>query len=190
MTEMLRFNRPSKFESLVTIKPLTIDDMSSVRHLHALCFRRSMDHVISEAALAAHDRYIASIDYLDQMTASVKTEQVFAAWLEGTLIGTAGWADAETTQRAARLRWAYVNPMFADRGVGRRLVSTVELSAMRSGFEAISAKATPSLSDFLRTLGYVPKSQGDLALTTELVLSVTLMRKQLIQPGITALQRH
>ncbi|MEO1693688.1 MAG: GNAT family N-acetyltransferase [Pseudomonadota bacterium] len=190
MTEMLRFKKPSKFDQLLILEPLEIEALSDVRHIHRQGFRCATSFCLTDDELGEHDRHIESPSYADALMQAIRGRQLFGARIDGTLVGTAGWVTADTASPTARLRWMYVQPMFSDCGIGRRLLSATELDAMRSGYDAMSVQSPPGLGDFLQHLGYLEASRGTMSLTHQLSVPVSFMRKTLVQTGLSALTRH
>jgi len=159
---------------LADYRPVTIDELADVRILHETAFR----------ALAANQHGAGEIDaFCALMQSNAYTDQIagndlWAAWIERTLIGTAGWAPVDGFGRSARIADVFVNPLFAGRGFGRVLAMAAEERARLAGFNAFGVRVTPNAVPFFASLGYRITAQGTRQLPGGIDLPVTYMRKQ------------
>ena len=110
--------------------------------------------VLSELEVAAFVRLVHSPDY----PAILMKEEVFGAWLDGELVGTASWQSSAASGVTARIGSIFVrHPRF---GIGRRLLTEVEARAHQSGFVKFAAGVTANAVPFFERLGYRVASHG------------------------------
>jgi GNAT superfamily N-acetyltransferase len=158
------------------LRPVAIDDYAEIRHLHAAAMRAATVGVLSELEVAAFVRLVHSADY----PAIVMKEDVFGAWLDGELVGTASWQTNAANGHTARIGSIFVrHPRF---GIGRRLVTEVEKRAHQSGFDRLAAGVTANAVPFFERLGYTIASHGVKTYAAGCSLPVTFLRKELTGP--------
>ena len=157
----------------ITIRRIEIDDHSSVRYLHTKSMMAHSGDALSEAEIDAFVAIVNSPAYSDCLLA----EDVYGAFIDGQLIGTASWQVNGDDGRTARISSVFVNPMFARLGVGRRLLGEVEARGMHSGFRQFGIAATINAVPFFEKLGYREASRGVKALGPGCSLPVAFLRK-------------
>jgi GNAT superfamily N-acetyltransferase len=173
---MVNPSSPQPFASpaeQVTIRRVGMDDWASVRYVHAAAFRLLAGSDCEPAEVEALAAYVRSQDYAERLQA----ENLHAAWLDGQLIGTAGWIPADDSGSLARITSVFVRPLFTRMGIGRKLTLDAEARARAAGFERFSARATLNAVGFFEKLGYDVTSHGVHAIATEQGMPVTYMRK-------------
>jgi len=144
---------------LLRIKPIGIDDWSNVRYVHGNAFRAIVGpHVEAETV----DAFLASLgepDYVDRLHVS----DLIGAWLDGELVGTAGWRPAENRAGVAIIEGLFVRPLFTFMGIGSVLLAQAESRARDAGY-GVFAATVPSVSvPFLLRFGYdIAAHGGDL----------------------------
>ena len=157
----------------VEVRPITVDDMSAVRYIHASAFRNLANAFYSEDEVAAFAAYVYTSVYSDL----IRGENVLAGFLGSEMVATAGWAPADDNGVSARIRSVFVRPLFAGIGIGRRMTLEAENWARRSGFRNFGARVTLNAAGFFETLGYDITSHGVQLLPGERGLPVCFMRK-------------
>jgi GNAT superfamily N-acetyltransferase len=95
--------------------------------------------------------------------------------------GTTGSLLDPTTE-AARLRSFFVHPMWARRGMGRRLFDCCAAEAARAGFRTLELMATLPGEPFYLALGFVPLERTAVALPDGEMLPVVHMTRPLSAP--------
>jgi len=155
-------------------RPLSIDDLSEIRHLHRLSFHRLADRRHAADLAEAFDAWLHDPAY----TASVMESDLTGLWVDRSLIGTAGWQPGEGSEPTARIVHVSVNPLFCGLGLGHHLVAYTEERARRAGFLRFSARATANAVHFFETLGYEVTSHGMTPLSQGAGLPVTFMRRR------------
>lgn len=155
------------------VRPVGVDEMSTIRYIHANAMRQLAGACYPEEEIAAFVKLVYSPPYAD----TVLAESLIGGFLGSELVATAGWTPADDRGRSARIRSLYVRPLFTGVGIGRRMLAEVESAARRSGFRSFSARATLNAVGFFETLGYDVTSHGVQMLTPERGLPVSFMRK-------------
>ena len=146
----------SGIASALELRPVSIDDLSNVRYLHASSYRSLVGPTVDPDEADTFLGLVNSPYYADQILA----ERHFAAWLGRELVGSAGWVLSDDGTRCARLSSVFVQPMFTRCGVGRRLVRHVEGDARDMGVERFHLKATENSVGFWEKLGYRPGARA------------------------------
>jgi len=157
----------------MTIRRVGMDDWASVRYVHASAFRILASSDCEPPELEAFAAYVRSPEY----AARLHAENLHAGWLDGELVGTAGWTPADDSGSLARITSVFVRPLFTRLGIGRRLALDAEARARAAGFARFSARATLNSVGFFEKLGYDVTSHGIHAIATEQGMPVTYMRK-------------
>ena len=79
---------PGSLDDRLVLRPIGIDDFSSVRYLHATSLRAQTLEVLTEEEVAAFVRLVYSPAYPDFLM----KEEVFGSWLDGELKSSASTA--------------------------------------------------------------------------------------------------
>lgn len=167
----------STFHEAVELGKAVIDDMSSVRHLHASSAKKLAAGMLSESEIIGFAAYIYTEGYSARLAELVLAKRLTAARLGTDLLGTAGWTPANDSGAVARLIGVFVSPLYAQRGIGRRLVEAAEAQARQAGFTVFTMRAPLGASGFFERLGYGVASHGAWPLTREVSLPVAFLRK-------------
>jgi len=165
--------RPDSLAPMIELRPLTIDDLSMARYIHAAAFARAAEAHYSAADIAAFDQFVRSPRYADLMLGN----PAVAAWLGPDMVATAAWSPGEAKSPTARIFGVFVRPMFGGEGIGRRIVGQVEEDARGAGYPALEAAATLNAAGFFEAIGYRFVRGGAWALPTGREIAVTFLRK-------------
>ena len=157
----------------IAIRRIGVDDHSNVRYLHIKSMTAQSVDALSEAEIAAFVGFVRSPSYSDCLVA----EEVYGAFIEDQLIGTASWQLNGDDGRTARITSVFVDPVFGRLGIGRRLLAEVEARAFQSGFDQLGISATINAVPFFELLGYREASRGVKALGPNCSLPVAFLRK-------------
>jgi GNAT superfamily N-acetyltransferase len=175
--------RLSRICDAVEIVPLEIDQMSDLRHLHALSARRLAAGILSDLEIEAFAAHIYSDTYSMRLSEVVRARRLLGARLDGALVATAGWTPANDAGAVARLLGVFVSPLYAREGIGRLLVEAVEAQALQAGFGVCTVRAPLGAADFFAALGYDIASHGVWPLDREAAIPVAFMRKATARPA-------
>lgn len=157
----------------IAIRLIGIDDHSAVRYLHVKSMTTQSLDALSEAEIAAFVAFVRSPAYSDCIVA----EEVYGAFVDGQLVGTASWQFNGDDGRTARISSVFVDPLFARLGIGRLLLAEVEARALQSGFGQFGISATLNAVSFFEKQGYREASRGVKTLGTDCALPVAFLRK-------------
>jgi putative acetyltransferase len=166
---------------------VTIDDLSATRYIHAKSLRETGHSWASEVELDALIAFVNSPAYGAEIEAAIRGGRFLGAWIDGRLIGTAGWMSIVEGSPVARIRWCHVLPMFAHLGIGRRLLAEVEAAAEATGHTSLVARTPPSATTFFERSGYGITSYGTRNVPPGISLPVAFLRKNLRPPPAAGL---
>jgi GNAT superfamily N-acetyltransferase len=156
------------------IRKIGADDFSTVRYVHAGAFKALAAPLLSDDEIKAFLDHVYSPGYVDALMQT----NVYVAVLNGQLVGTAAWGAGDDSGAAARIGSVFVDPMFTQGGIGRRLVTEVEMRAAEAGYTRFSVRSTSNAVPFFLSIGYDIASHGVSSLSVaDGALPVTFMRK-------------
>jgi len=163
----------SSLSDALELRPMTVDDFSTIRYIHAQSFKLLAGSCFSEDELAAFETLVYSPQYSDRL----RLENVITGWLGEEMVASASWIGTDGSDATARVRSVFVRPLFTGLGIGRRMVQELEQDARRSGYRAFGVRASINAVGFFETLGYEVSSHGIFPLSPEIALPVVFMRK-------------
>jgi GNAT superfamily N-acetyltransferase len=157
----------------IAIRPIGLDDLSDVRHVHSLAYRSLTGPALAEDQVDAIVEFVRSPTYSDFLL----SHGCIGAWIGNHLCGTAGWGPGSNVGVGAKLAAVCVDPLFSRLGIGRRLVEAAETRARRAGFSTMSSRTTANAVPFFESLGYGTSSQGAWMTPSGVSVPVVHMRK-------------
>jgi len=166
-----------KFAGAAHVAPVVVDQMSTVRYIHATAFRVAAANQFSESEIQAFVDHVYSSGYADVLSQAVRDKRLLGAFVGSELVGTSAWLPSDDTGTTARLVSVFVSPLFNGNGLGRQLVTEAEDQATRAGFESFTVRAIGNTMGFFKRLGYETSSHGVLVVSPEHSLPVAYMRK-------------
>jgi GNAT superfamily N-acetyltransferase len=171
-----------RFSSLghVSLRPVTIDDIAQVRHLHTAVLKSIAVFHISDSEVDELVKSVNSCEYI----AAVADSNLTGAWIDGQLAGTAAWEPVGANRPEARLHMLFVWPLFSRSGVGRTLVTNAETEASQAGCRAMRTRAEVNQAAFFLRLGYGLSSHGAMRTPAGVAIPVVYMRKDKLQPAL------
>lgn len=164
---------PDSLASMIELRPLSVDDLSIARYIHAAAFARAAQGHYSAADIEAFGEFVRSPRYADLLLGN----PAVGAWLGPDMVATAAWSPGEARSPTARIFGVFVRPMFTGEGIGRRVVGHVEEEAREAGYPAIEAAATLNAAPFFEAIGFRFVRKGTWALPTGREIAVTFLRK-------------
>jgi GNAT superfamily N-acetyltransferase len=165
------------FAGAAHVAPVAVDQLSTVRYIHATAFRISAANQFSAAEIQAFVDHVYSSGYANGLSQSVRDRRLLGAYVGSELVGTSAWLPSDDTGTTARLVSVFVSPLFNGHGLGRQLVHEAEDQATRAGFESFTVRAIGNTMGFFKRLGYEVSSHGVVAVSPEHSLPVAYMRK-------------
>ena len=166
----------------IRLAPIGIDDWANVRYVHSLAFERLASPYLDPNDIEIFRARLAIPDYTDELM----QENLFGAWVENELAGTAGWRPADDNGVTARITSVFVLPVFAGLGIGSQLLADAEARAEQAGFKSFAVRATPNAVGFFETFGYEISSHGIRSVSPNQDLPITFMRKRAMQMAPSA----
>lgn len=166
----------------IEVGPAQIDEMSTIRHLHASSARRLAAGMLSEAETEAFAQHVYSESHSSRVAEAVMAGRLIAARLGGDLVATAGWTPANDAGAVARLTAVFVSPLYARNGIGSIVVAAVEAQARAAGFTVFNVRAPLGASGFFERIGYDIASHGVWPISRDVSLPVAFLRKAVTVP--------
>lgn len=157
----------------LTKRPIGLDDLADVRHLHASAFQICGAAYHSETEINACVERINSTDYLHECINC----SLHGLWHDHMLIGTSGWCPSNDNRNTARLRKIYIHNFYVGLGLGRMMVADAEHRARSAGFEEFSIRARSHTATFYKNIGYRISSHGAILTPDGPDIPVTYLRK-------------
>ena len=154
---------------------LTLDDLSSVRHVHATTFRTFSASMLSDSEIEATIRYIYSQDHLDYLM----SHDVYVARIENNVAGTISLVPYRGDAKSARINEMLVHPLYQRMGVGSHLLEVCETDALKKGYCELLTRTISQGEGFMLMHGYHATSHGNLRLKSNVEIRVVYMRKTL-----------
>lgn len=167
-----------------TLRQVSVDELSSVRHLHVAAVRQLASGHLSETEIEALSTYLRSEQYTERLIEAVRNGRLIAADLMGTLAATAGWVAANDAGATARIMALCVSPLYAGIGLGRRVLEAAESDAMRAGFTTFTVRAPIGAVGFFERLGFTVTSHGVWPLPPNEAIPVGFLRKVAAKPTV------
>lgn len=127
----------------------------------------------------------------------IEDHTYYTAWAGDVLVGCGGWSRRRTLfggdqmkgevddlldpkTEAARIRAFFVDPAWARRGIGRRIMETCERDAQAAGFTRMALVATLPGEQLYKVFGFQEEKRYSLSLSNGEALPVVSMTKTLV----------
>ncbi len=158
---------------------MSIDELSSVRYLHASSVRSIAAPFLSESEADAFAAYVYSDAYAARLGDNVRAGRLLAACLPDNkeLLATAGWVPANDSGALVRMTGIFTSPLFAGMGLGRLVMEAAERQATDAGYSGFSVRCPVAAAGFFARLGFEVASHGVWPLTRDDALQVAFLRK-------------
>jgi len=164
---------PDSLLQLLEIRPLGIDDLSTVRYVVSAAFQRTAKEHYSAAEVEAFADFVRSPHYSDLLLGN----RAYGAWVGSEMVGVAAWCIGEPKSATARVLSLFVHPMFGANGIGTRLGEYLADEARAAGYRALEASVTLNAAAFFERLGYLETRRGVWGLPSGRELPIAFMRK-------------
>jgi GNAT superfamily N-acetyltransferase len=169
----------SAVAATTTILPVTFENLSDVRYLHAQSVKNLASGEFSDDEYDAAKAMIYSSKYSESLSVAINRQQFFGAWINGALVGTASWSALDDTNTVARIRKIFVSPLYSRMGIAQKLLAHVEAEAIELGFRTFSVRSMANANGFFLRQGYRVTSHGVRNLFADRSVPVTFLRKTL-----------
>jgi GNAT superfamily N-acetyltransferase len=170
---MLGSALPYSLLTLVEIRALSVDHLSTARYVVGTAFARGGKEHYSSADMEAFAEFVRSPHYADVLLAN----RTYGAWVGSDLVGIASWSVGEAPSLTARVVAVFVHPLFSRNGLGTRLIEFLEVEAAAAGYRALEISATLNVASFFEQLGYLETALRGWGLPAGHVMPTVLMRK-------------
>jgi GNAT superfamily N-acetyltransferase len=179
MNEQARSDQSGELIGAAELRLVGIDELSTVRYIHAAALRAQARSCLSEADVNTFTRYVYSDAYTRCLSEAARTNRLIGAVIARELVGTAGWLPANDSGAIARMHGVFVRPLFTGGGLGRKLALAAEEQAGQAGFSVFTVRATLNAVEFFSRLDYEASSRGAWTLGPRQIMQVAFMRKRL-----------
>lgn len=158
---------------MIELRPLTIDDLSTVRYIHTAAFSAAAQGHYSQREITSFTDYLRSPRYGELLLGN----PAVVALMGADMVGTAVWCPTPPPGLTARILAVYVRPLFTGEGIGRKLIERMERDAQAAGFRAIEVSATRNAISFFEDIGYRHVRDGSWGLPSGAEIGVGFLRK-------------
>lgn len=170
---MQSLHPPATLVQMLSLRPLTVDDLSTARYIHTASFTGAAADYYAPDDIDAFVAFVRSPRYADLLLGN----HAVAGWIADEMVGLAAWSPGEGLSSTARILALCVRPLFTGDGVGRQLLDHVEEEARAAGLRALEVAATLNSVGFFDSLGFRVVRNGEWALPMGREIPVAYMRK-------------
>ncbi len=170
---MLSSPLPDSLLTLMEIRTLSVDHLSTARYVVGTAFARGAKDHYSNADMEAFAEFVRSPHYADVLLGN----RTYGAWVGSDMVGIVSWSVGEAPSPTARVVAVFVHPLFSRNGIGTRLTEYLEVEAANAGYRALEISATLNAASFFEQLGYIETARRGWGLPAGHVMPTALMRK-------------
>lgn len=160
-------------EELVTLRPVSIDEFSAVRHLHRMSIMVLGKDYHSDLETAARIMAIDKASY----TQLLQQQNLWGAWMDRMLIATSGWFPHDPERGTAYISALYVHPFFARMGLGSLMLKEAEKETRKKGFRGVYIRANRNAAAFFEHNNYKLLGHDSDNIGRNIHLPITIMEK-------------
>jgi putative acetyltransferase len=132
------------------------------------------------AVVYGHDKARAWVRFgIEQSRGLLRQGEFFVADAGGLVVGVSGWSPDPDRHDTAWIRYVFVRPEVARRGLGRRLVTTAEGAALAAGRPRLLLWASLNALGFYQALRYQRLRRATWPIAAGIDLDYVLMTKRL-----------
>lgn len=168
-----------------------MEDVPILKELIPKSARGLSQDYYTPAQIESAIKYIFGVD-----TQLIADGTYYTAEADGQIVGCGGWSkrktlfggdqmkDAQDSRLdpktdAGRIRAFFIDPQWARRGIGRRIIETCEAAAKADGFSKMELAATRPGEPLYAALGYAVTKRVDQPMPDGNTLPIAYMQKQL-----------
>jgi N-acetylglutamate synthase-like GNAT family acetyltransferase len=176
----------------ITIRVATIEDVPTLKRLIPESVRGLSKDFYTSEQIESAIKYIFGVD-----TQLIADGTYYVADAESQIVGCGGWSKRKTLfggdqmkdaqdsmldpkNDAGRIRAFFINPNWARRGIGRRIIETCEEAAKAVGFTRMELAATRPGEPLYTSMGYAVTQRVDQPMPDDNTLPIAYMQKQLL----------
>jgi GNAT superfamily N-acetyltransferase len=164
---------PDSLLTMLEVRALSVDDLSTARYVVATAFTRGAKDHYSAAEVEAFEEFVRSPHYGDLLLGN----RAYGAWVGSEMVGVAAWSTGEAGSPTARILAVFVHPLFGGNGIGTRLTEYLEVAALTAGHRALEMSATLSTAGFFEERGFIETRRGTWGLSAGRQMPIAFMRK-------------
>ena len=138
------------------IRPLLIDEYSSLRNLHAQAIKFVLASSLSSEETDVLVAHVRTPEY----TTRLMSRNFLIADIGGMHVGSIAWAATPECEGCARISGHFVHPMFGGIGIGRALLEAALEEVAAKGFQRILVRVPLNAVSLYETAGFCVASQG------------------------------
>ena len=157
----------------LTIRPARADDLAAIAEI-----QRASIHVLGAAAYGRTEAEAWARFGIEASRDLLSQGQFFVGEMAGRVLGVSGWSADVERRDAAWVRYVFVHPDAAGRGLGRQLVAASEASAIAAGRPGLNLWSSLNAVGFYRRLGYRQIRRAHWPVERGIELEYVLMTKR------------
>ena len=175
----------------ISIRTATMEDIPALQKLIPESARGLSQGYYTPQQIESAIKYIFGVD-----TQLIADKTYYVAEAEGQVVGCGGWSKRKTlyggdqmkaeqdplldpSVDAGRIRAFFIDPDWARRGIGRRIIAACEDAAKADGFTSMELGATLPGEPLYAALGYEVTDRFDIPMADGTTLPCAHMKKQL-----------
>ncbi len=176
----------------MVIRKATLDDIPALKRLIPESARALSAGYYTDRQIEGAVVHVFGVD-----TQLISDGTYFVAETEGRIVGCGGWSKRKTLyggdqmksaaedslldprKEPARIRAMFVDPAWARRGIGRRIMEVCEQEAREAGFSELELVATLPGEPLYMAGGYEVSERFELTLPGDVVIPFSRMRKRI-----------
>lgn len=160
-----------------TIRPAVEADIAAITEIQEASI------LTLGAAVYGHTKAQAWARFgIEQSHGLLHQGEFFVAEALGLVVGVSGWSPDPERADTAWIRYVFVRPEAAGRGLGRRLVATAESAALAAGRVRLMLWSSLNALGFYRALGYQRLRRATWPVAPRIELDYELMVKRMRRP--------
>jgi GNAT superfamily N-acetyltransferase len=175
----------------ISIRAATMEDIPALQKLIPESARGLSQGYYTPQQIESAIKYIFGVD-----TQLIADKTYYVAEAEGQIVGCGGWSKRKTLYGgdqmkaeqdplldpkvdAGRIRAFFINPDWARRGIGRRIIEACEDAAKADGFTSMELGATLPGEPLYAAMGYEVTDRFDIPMGDGTTLPCAHMKKRL-----------
>ncbi len=176
----------------IEIRVARMEDIPTLKELIPLSAAELSKNYYTPQQIASAIKYIFGVD-----TQLISDKTYYVAASGGQIVGCGGWSKRKTmfggdqmkeeqdplldpAQDAGRIRAFFIHPLWARKGIGRRIIQACEEAAAADGFTRMELVSTLPGEPLYAAMGYEVTRRFDEPLADGTNLPLAHMKKQLL----------
>ncbi|MBI5580635.1 MAG: GNAT family N-acetyltransferase [Deltaproteobacteria bacterium] len=173
----------------ISIRLAVMDDVPALKELIPRSVRELSRGYYTPQQIESAIKYIFGVD-----TQVISDRTYYVAEAEGQVVGCGGWSKRKTMfggdqmkaaqdpmldpkKDAGRIRAFFIHPVWARKGIGRRIIQACEEAAIADGFTRMELVATLPGEPLYAAMGYEVTQRMDIPMRDGTTLAAAYMKK-------------